>query len=228
MLSSLYGKESVVFLPWNSLGTETLTYSITHEFLVLLGPPHCQNLLIAFPGTLPQCDFTFQRGFCVEHNTTSNWERDGWYNWLIFPSSLIALLLLSSWSDVLLLCRLARHTGSTPKVVNKRVSTTTKSICLHWLWVELTYKLFDTSLRIVSVKKQIILHCCYILATFFSCYWVSRVQLHCTCSSGSKNMERPLKKLIKNLELYVSILDEAVHLLPSTGCVKIVLHSLSI
>lgn len=41
-------------------------------------------------------------------------------------------------------------------------------------------------------------------------------------------MEEPFKKLIENLELYVSILDEAVHLLPSAGCVIIVLHSLSI
>lgn len=227
MLFSLYDRESVVFLPWNSLGTETL-YSLNHPWISCsAGTSTLPEFPRCFSWNSPTVQFYIsEKVLCrTQHNLKL---RKRWLVWRTYLSSLIDLLFLSSWSDMLLLCRLARHTGSTPKVVNKQVSTTTKSICLHWLWVELTYKLFDTSLRIVSVKKHIVLHYCYILATFFSCYWVSRVQLHCTCSSGSKNMEKPLKKLIKNLELHVSILDEAVHLLPSTGCVKIVLYSLSI
>lgn len=41
-------------------------------------------------------------------------------------------------------------------------------------------------------------------------------------------MEGLFQKLIENLELYVSVLDEAVHLLPSAGCVIITFSALSI
>lgn len=57
---------------------------------------------------------------------------------------------------------------------------------------------------------------------------VNSVQLHCTCSRRNKDIEEPFKKLIGNLELYISVFQGAAHLLPRASYVNIGMHSLSV